>query len=169
MPRHTRGYGASVFCALGVLVAASITSLSGQPAGRASARLKPDTTGARAAPPVSIEQPRALLDKYCVTCHNDRLKTANLSLQGADLTTVGNHADLWEKVVRKLRAGVMPPPDMPRPALAEYEGLRDWLESEIDRASAAHATPGSVVLHRLNRTEYANAIRDLLDLQIDVA
>ena len=114
-------------------------------------------------------QPRALLDKYCVTCHNDRLKTANLSLQTLDLAKVADHADLWEKVVRKLRAGVMPPPDMPRPSLAEYDGLRDWLEAEIDRASAARATPGSVVLHRLNRTEYANAIRDLLDLQIDVA
>jgi len=110
-----------------------------------------------------------LLDKYCVTCHNDRLKTANLSLQGLDLSKVADHADLWEKVVRKLRAGVMPPPDLPRPSLAEYEGLRDWLEAEIDRASAGHVTPGAVVLHRLNRTEYANAIRDLLDLQIDVA
>jgi len=68
---------------------------------------------------------RALLDKYCVSCHSDRLKTANLSLQNADLTQVPAHADVWEKVIRKLRAGVMPPPDVPRPALAEYEGLRD--------------------------------------------
>src|SRR5436190_3143112 len=110
---------------------------------------------------------RALLDKYCVTCHSDRLKTANLSLQNADLTQVPAHADLWEKVIRKLRAGVMPPPDVPRPALAEYEGLRDWLEAEVDRA-AGKVSPGSVVLHRLNRTEYANAIRDLLDLRVDV-
>jgi mono/diheme cytochrome c family protein len=117
--------------------------------------------------PASAGTPRALLDKYCVTCHNDRLKTANLSLQGADLGAVPAHADLWEKVIRKLRAGVMPPPDVPRPALAEYEGLRDWLEAEVDRA-ASKVSPGSVVLHRLNRTEYANAIRDLLDLRIDV-
>jgi hypothetical protein len=82
---------------------------------------------------------------------------------------VGEHAELWEKVVRKLRAGVMPPPDVPRPALAEYVGLRDWLEGQIDRAAAARPSPGTVVLHRLNRTEYANAIRDLLDLRIDVA
>ena len=109
---------------------------------------------------------RALLDRYCVTCHNDRLKTANLSLQGLDLTNVANRAELWEKVIRKLRAGVMPPPDIPRPPLPEYEALRDWLENEIDRA-ATSAKPGSVVLHRLNRTEYANAIRDLLDLEID--
>jgi mono/diheme cytochrome c family protein len=169
MPRHSRAYGISVFGALGLVVAASITALSGQTAGPAPGRPRPEATSARTTPVVSTEQPRALLDKYCVTCHNDRLKTANLSLQGADLAKVGEHAELWEKVVRKLRAGVMPPPDMPRPALAEYDGLRDWLEAEIDRSSAGQVTPGAVVLHRLNRTEYANAIRDLLDLQIDVA
>ena len=113
------------------------------------------------------ESQRALLDKYCVTCHNDRVKTANLSLQGLDLDKVADHAELWEKVIRKMRAGVMPPPDLPRPSLTEYEGLRDWLEGRIDRAAAAKPNPGTVVLHRLNRTEYANAIRDLLDLRID--
>jgi hypothetical protein len=121
-------------------------------------------------PPASpAQQHRALLDRYCVACHSDRLKTANLSLQALDLTTVAERADVWEKVIRKLRAGMMPPPDMPRPALADYEGLRDFLEGEIDRAAAGKTSPGSIVLHRLNRTEYANAIRDLLDLQIDVA
>ena len=96
---------------------------------------------------------RALLDQYCVTCHNDRIRTANFSLQNLDLTTAGDHPELWEKVVRKLRAGVMPPPGVRRPPLAEYEGLRDWLETEIDRKAVAHPNPGSVVLHRLNRTE----------------
>jgi len=115
----------------------------------------------------SSEKPRALLDRYCVTCHNDRLKTANLSLQRLDLTKAGEQAEVWEKVIRKLRAGMMPPPDVPRPPLSDYEGLRDWLENEIDRVAATRAAPGAVVLHRLNRTEYANAIRDLLDLQID--
>ena len=112
---------------------------------------------------------RVTLDRYCVTCHSDRLKTANLSLQGLDLAQVGAQAELWEKVVRKLRAGVMPPPDTPRPPLAEYEGLRDWLESEIDRVAATRPNPGVKVLHRLNRTEYANAVRDLLDLRIDAS
>jgi Protein of unknown function (DUF1592)/Protein of unknown function (DUF1588)/Protein of unknown function (DUF1585)/Protein of unknown function (DUF1587)/Protein of unknown function (DUF1595) len=145
--------------AVSVFLAASISSLSGQ---TAPASAKQTGEGGAA-------QSRALLDKYCVTCHSDRLKTANLSLQGLDLTKVADHADLWEKVVRKLRAGVMPPPDVPRPALAEYEGLRDFLETEIDRTAATRTNPGSIVLHRLNRTEYANAIRDLLDVQIDVA
>jgi mono/diheme cytochrome c family protein len=140
-----------------VFLGASIGSLSGQSAST------PETP-----PAATAATSRVLLDKYCVTCHNDRVKTANLSLQGLDLTNTADHAELWEKVIRKLRAGVMPPPDVPRPSLAEYEGLRDWLETEIDRAAASRTHPGSVVLHRLNRTEYANAIRDLLDLQIDV-
>src|SRR5205823_11220462 len=91
---------------------------------------------------------RALLDQYCVTCHNDRTRRANLTLEKLDLTTVGDNPQLWEKVVRKLRAGVMPPPGMRRPALAEYEGLRDWLENEIDRKAFGHVNPGGVVLHR---------------------
>ena len=144
--------------------------------GTAAATVRPvRTTSAAAAPrrdlapdPAAVAKQRALLDQYCVTCHNDRAKTANLSLQGADLSTVADHAELWERVVRKLRAGVMPPPAMKRPSLEEYNGLRDFLESEIDRHAAGAVTPGSVVLHRLNRTEYANAIRDLLDLDVDV-
>ena len=110
---------------------------------------------------------RAVLDQYCVPCHNDRAHTANLSLEKLDLASAGDHPELWEKVVRKLRAGVMPPPDVRRPPLADYEALRDWLESEIDRKAGARANPGAVVLHRLNRTEYANVIRDLLDLDVD--
>ncbi|MGH9148081.1 MAG: DUF1587 domain-containing protein, partial [Vicinamibacterales bacterium] len=117
---------------------------------------------------VTATNARALLDQYCVACHNGRTKTANLSLEGLDLVSVGDHPELWEKVVRKLRAGVMPPPEVKRPALVEYEALRDWLEGELDRKAAARVSPGSTVLHRLNRTEYANVIRDLLDLEIDV-
>jgi mono/diheme cytochrome c family protein len=111
---------------------------------------------------------KALVNTYCVTCHNDKLKTGNFSLQNADLTKVGDNPELWETVVLKLRAGMMPPPDIRRPTIAQYEGLRDWLESQIDKKAVAHPNPGSIVLHRLNRTEYANALRDLLDLQVDV-
>jgi hypothetical protein len=110
---------------------------------------------------------RALLDQYCVACHSDRVRTANLSLENLDLSTVGDNPELWEKVIRKLRAGMMPPPGMQRPLLTDYEALRDWLESEIDRTASVN--PGTKVLHRLNRTEYANVIRDLLDLEIDAA
>ncbi len=123
-------------------------------------------------PPASAQTAateRAVLDQYCVTCHNDKLKTANLSLQSLDLASAGDHPEIWEQVIRKLRAGMMPPPGMPRPPLAKYEQLRDWLEAEMDRKAAAHPNPGAVMLHRLNRTEYANAIRDLLDLQVDAS
>ena len=81
---------------------------------------------ASSAPP-SASTERAVLDQYCVTCHNDKTKIANLSLQNLDLTTVGDHPELWERVVRKLRAGLMPPPGARRPPLPEYEGLRNWL------------------------------------------
>jgi len=126
--------------------------------------------GPAAVPPdaATVAKQKALLDQYCVTCHSNRLKTANFSLEGADLTTIGDHAEEWEKVVRKLRGGVMPPPDIPRPSLEQYEGLRDFLEAEIDRTAAGRPNAGAVVLHRLNRTEYANAVRDLLDLDVDV-
>lgn len=130
------------------------------------------TTPAQHAPAAvapSAAAERALLNQYCVTCHNDKLKTANLSLQKLDLATVGDHPEEWEKVIRKLRAGMMPPPGMPRPPLAKYEGLRDYLENEIDRKAAGRSNPGSVVMHRLNRTEYATVIHDLLDLDIDTS
>jgi len=121
---------------------------------------------AQSAPTAPAE--RAVLDQYCVPCHNDKTKVDNFSLQREDINAVADHPEVWERVIRKLRAGMMPPPGMPRPPLAKYEEFRDWLEAQIDRKAAAHPNPGSIVLHRLNRTEYANAIRDLLDLQIDV-
>ena len=122
-----------------------------------------------AAPRNASQTAKAVLDQYCVGCHNDKTRTANFSLEKADLAIVGDHPEIWERVIRKMRAGMMPPPGMPRPPLATYEGVRDWLESEIDKKAAAHPNPGSVILHRLNRTEYRNAIRDLLDLEVDVA
>src|SRR6476646_3202402 len=104
----------------------------------------------QAAPPANAPKHRATLDQYCVTCHNDRLKTSNLSLEKLDIATAGNHPEIWERVVRKLRAGVMPPPDVRRPPLADYDALRDFLEAELDKKAATRVNPGSVVLHRLN-------------------
>jgi hypothetical protein len=111
---------------------------------------------------------RATLDRYCVGCHNDKLKTANLSLKNLDLNAAGDHPEIWEPVIRKLRAGMMPPPGAPRPEPAKYGELRDWLEAQMDRKAARRPDPGTVVMHRLNRAEYANAVRDLLDLEMDV-
>ncbi len=108
----------------------------------------------------------ALLKQYCVTCHNERLKTGGLVLNPGDLTRVGETAETWEKVVRKLRAGAMPPAGAPKPDTAAANALRSSLEAELDRAAAEHPRPGELPLfHRLSRTEYVNAIRDLLDIQ----
>ena len=108
---------------------------------------------------------RALVDRYCVVCHNAKLKTANLLLDGLDLAHLGEKAEIGEKVVRKLRAGLMPPTGMPRPDPATLESLIRWMETELDRGAVPHLPPPG--LHRLNRTEYANAIRDLLALDVD--
>src|SRR5271163_3143028 len=110
---------------------------------------------------------QATLDKYCVTCHNQRLKTGGLALDTLNLGNVPANAEIWEKVIGKLRSATMPPAGMPRPDAATYSALATWLETQIDGASQPYA--GRPILHRLNRSEYANAIRDLLALDIDAA
>ena len=111
----------------------------------------------------------AVVGKYCVTCHNDKSRTGGLSLEHLDLTDVPKSAETWEKAIRKLRVGMMPPPGMPRPARAQLDGLAAYLETELDRAAVATPRPGRTSIHRLNRAEYANAIRDLLALDVDAA
>jgi mono/diheme cytochrome c family protein len=112
-------------------------------------------------------QTRAILDKYCISCHNQQRKTANLALDEMDVARVSGDAEGWEKVVAKLRAGEMPPRGAPQPDLGTRYALITSLESSIDRAAEANPNPGRVSAHRLNRTEYTNAIRDLLALNID--
>ena len=109
----------------------------------------------------------ALVKTYCATCHSDRTRSGELSLEHADLTDIPKHAEMWEKVIRKVRAGMMPPAGMPRPDAATLDAFVSHLETAIDRAAAANPRPGRTALHRLNRAEYANAIRDLLALEID--
>ena len=110
---------------------------------------------------------RALVDKYCVTCHSDKVKTGGLTLQSADLNKVAENAAVWEKVIRKIRVEAMPPQGMPRPDKATLSAFASSLENAIDTAAAARPDPGHAALHRLNRSEYANAIRDLLALDVD--
>jgi len=113
---------------------------------------------------------RALLDRYCVACHNQKLKTAGVTFDTMDVANAGADAEVWEKAVRKLRAGLMPPPGRPRPDKPTYAAFASWLEGELDRAAAGHPNPGRTEpFHRLNRAEYQNAIRDLLALEIDVS
>jgi mono/diheme cytochrome c family protein len=120
------------------------------------------------APPVDSAPYRALVDQYCVTCHNARLKTGDLVLERLDMSHVDAEAAIWEKVVRKVRAGVMPPQGARRPDDATTHGLVAWLESQLDHAAEVRPDAGRPLLHRLNRAEYQNAIRDLLALDVDV-
>ena len=119
---------------------------------------------------LSASPHRALLDRYCVTCHNERLNTAGLALDTMDLASVDTGARVWEQVIRKLQAGSMPPPGRRRPDPAGYAAFVSYLETELDRAAAARPEPGRTeTFHRLNRAEYQNAVRDLLDIDIDVS
>ena len=147
-----------------------------------AALLPPAAAFAQAGEPAAASPQRALLDRYCVTCHNERvvagagagmmaeqLRLVGLALDSADVDDVAAAPDLWEKVVRKLRVGAMPPQPRPRPDRETYDGFRRWLEDELDRVAEARPNPGRTqAFHRLNQAEYRNVIRDLLDLEIDV-
>ena len=149
--------------AVGGLGVASFTSSR---LGAASAQAP---VAAAAAAPAGM-QPRAVIDQYCVSCHNQRLKSAGLALDTLDMAriNVGEGAEIWEKVHRKVRGGMMPPRGMPAPAPAVRSQLVTWLGSELDKAAVANPNPGRVeVFHRLNREEYRNAVRDLFALDID--
>ncbi len=113
---------------------------------------------------------RAELDRYCVTCHNARLKSGGVALDSLDVADVPAGTAVWERVIRKLRTGQMPPPGRPRPDKEHNDALASWLETTIDRDAAKHPNPGRTeTIHRLNRAEYRNAVRDVLALDIDVA
>ncbi len=119
------------------------------------------------------DQAAEILDQYCVVCHSNAAKTAGLSLERLDVRHPAQGGDAaletWEKVIRKVRVGMMPPQGAEKPTEEERKALLSWLETELDRAEAAGPHPGAVGVHRMNRAEYANAIRDLLDLKIDAA
>jgi hypothetical protein len=112
-------------------------------------------------------QDRAFLNQYCVGCHNEKAKTAGLMLDKLDVDRPGDNVEIWEKVARKLRGGMMPPSGARRPERAVSDAFVHSIEQKLDQAEAAKPNPGVTALHRLNRTEYGNAIRDLLDLPVD--
>src|SRR2546426_364013 len=112
---------------------------------------------------------RALLDQYCVTCHNEKLKTAGLLLDKLNVTEVAANAEALERVAHKLRTGEMPPAGRPRPDKATSDAFATALEAALDQSAAAAPNPGRLAVHRLNRLEYVSAIHDLLALDIDPA
>src|SRR5262245_55610088 len=132
--------------------------------GQTAARQEQPATASVA----SAAAEKALLDQYCVTCHSEKLKTEaarKLTFDALNVNNVAADAETWEKIVRKLRAGMMPPSGMRRPDPATFESMISWLEKELDRTAVAKLPPPGI--HRLNRTEYTNVIRDLLALDID--
>ena len=154
---------------LASVVAGMLLLLPGGAAAEAAAN---EPAGARQAPaeaPDPAAASRTVLRRYCIGCHNGRTLTAGLALDTVDLAQVGDHADLWEKVVRKLRAGLMPPAGRPRPDEATYDRVSAWLETELDSAAAARPNPGRTqTFHRLNRAEYQNAVRDVLGIAVEI-
>jgi cytochrome c551/c552 len=159
-------------CALTVLAAASISLRADPPAAQSGSTAQVQGSPKGPSPQVNpVAQPlpdQALVQKYCLTCHSARVKTAGLSLEGMNPADAAAHADVWEKVVTKLRGGMMPPQGMPRPDEPTLESFAVALEQTLNRGALGKPYPGHKPVHRLNRTEYGNAVRDLLDLQVDV-
>jgi hypothetical protein len=155
---------------IGVLVVAAwaATVASSVPSAEAP-RARPQ---AAASSPVAVDV-ASTVDRYCVSCHNSRAKTtataSGVVFDGIDPARIADDSAMWEKVIRKLRTRSMPPTGVPRPDESTYTALVSHLESTLDRAAAAHPNPGRPAVHRLNRAEYANAIRDLLALEVDPA
>ncbi len=149
-----------------VLVLAALLAPVGAAAQARSPEARPAPAGREAA---NEPAPRAVLQRYCFACHNDRARTGGLALDVLDMTRPGEHPEVWEAVINKLRTGAMPPAGRPRPDRATYDAVVTWLETELDRAALANPDPGRPTLHRLNRTEYRNAVRDLLAVDVDTA
>ena len=147
------------------LLAKNILGVAGMSLlGAFSLHAAPQQASSPAPSPAATQ--RVLIDRYCVTCHNGTLKTAGLTLDTMDVSNVSAGAPVWEKVLHKLRGREMPPAGWPRPDGAGYDSFANYLESELDRGAAANPNPGRPVIHRLNRTEYSNSLRDLLALDM---
>ena len=120
--------------------------------------------------PLFAQSPdQALISKYCAGCHNDKTKSGEFSFDKLNVSAMHENAREWERVIRKVRAGMMPPAGMPRPERKELDSFAARIEASVDKVAAQNPTPGRPSLHRLNRTEYANVVRDLLDLDVDVS
>jgi mono/diheme cytochrome c family protein len=165
---HGRG-GFALLAAASVYLAT--VELSGAPVP--TLLMKAQAAVAQPAPAAAADASRETLKRYCATCHNSAANTAatqsGVVLDKVDLSAVGEHPELWERVLRRLHAGTMPPQGARHPSVADVHALTAYLESALDREASLHPNPGRPLLHRLNRAEYANAIRDLLALDVDIA
>src|SRR5688572_29547376 len=153
------------FCACWVVAVGSLGLRAGDPFARLQA---PAPVGQDVGKDAAPRSEQGLVKQYCISCHNARALTGGLSLEGLDPAAAAGHSDVWEKVIMKLRGGMMPPVGMPRPAEATLQRFAASLEQRIDAQALISPDPGHKPIHRLNRTEYGNAVRDLLDLEVDV-
>ncbi len=149
-------------------VAVALNAQNTAPAAPASAQATQNAS-ARQAPAAALPANQAVVQKYCVSCHNEKVKSGGLALTSLDMTRAPKDLEAWEHVIRKVRTGAMPPAGRPRPDKAAAENLVTYLETELDKFAAANPNPGRISLQRLNRSEYRNAIRDLLAIEIDAA
>ena len=154
-----------MLCVVAVALCVQARGATAQVAVEAAA----GATAATAAGAGSEGALRAVLEQFCFSCHNERRVVGDLALDVLDMADVGERPDVWEEVIRKLRTGAMPPAGRPRPDEAASNAVVAWLEAELDRAALEHPNPGRPTLHRLNRSEYRNAVRDLLGVDIDAS
>ncbi len=139
------------------------------PAPKAAPKAKAVAAKSTVASAATVAPHKALVTRYCIGCHNAKTRTADLALETLDLANVGPNAEIWEKAARKLRAGMMPPPGAPQPDRAAVTAMVNYLETSLDNYAAVNPNPSVVALHRLNRTEYANAIEDILGVRVDAS
>jgi hypothetical protein len=175
MKKGLLAFGATWVVVLALVASRPLASASPQasaatPAPRPAPSMpRAATASTAAATPTPGQLDAGLLKQYCITCHNQRTKTGNLALDGVDTQNIPAGADVWEKVVRKVRAGMMPPTGAPKPPKAALDAMVAHLESTLDASAAARPALRTATLHRLNRYEYANAVRDLFGVAVDVA
>ncbi len=159
LPQARGGHASVLALVLGGVVSIGVFGAHGT-----AARL-----GQAAAPSADPEEVREILDRYCVACHSETLRSGGLAFDVLDVENPADDPQAWERAIRRLRTGTMPPGGVPRPDEAGYEAVATWLENEIDREWTARPNPGRVgAVHRLNRLEYNNAVRDLFGLDVDV-
>jgi cytochrome c5 len=157
---------------LGLITALAALAQQQRPAAQVAVKppSQPTTRSATKPAPAAGDAAshQAMIDQYCIMCHSEALKTAGVVLEGVPISHVGGNTEIWERVLRKFGTGQMPPPGMPRPDAATSAQFTSWLESQLNQNAVAHPNPGAPAIHRLNRLEYGNTIRDLLGLEVDV-
>ncbi len=152
------------FAGMGAVAMAAMLVMSGPVQGAHLDQVAPTP---EASAPVMPADHQKLLNQYCTACHNNKLKTAGMSVQALDPSNLPANLPTWEKILRRLSLGEMPPRGMPRPPKEQIAGFTSWLSAGLDANAAAHPNPGTIAIHRLNRVQFGNAVRDLLDLDVD--